>query len=170
MIKAILACDFQGGIGRGGQLPWPHNKRDLAHFKELTRGTTVVMGRGTWESKGMPKPLPDRHNIVVTSDPDYIAKGADVINDEVVKNLTNLAESNTVFVIGGGVLVNQLMDHIQIFHLTRITGDYGCDAFVNLKALEEKFVKIDSVEIDNMTRFETYFARKLHDLSFTTIF
>ncbi len=170
MIKAILACDSQGGIGRNGQMPWPHNRKDLAHFKQLTSGCTVVMGRGTWEGKGMPKPLPNRHNVVVTSDPDYVAHGADVIHGDLKENLTKLAESNTVFVIGGGVLVNQVLDEIQIFHLTRISGSYECDAFIDLESLDEKFVKIDTVEIDMMTRFETYFARKLHDLHLNTEF
>jgi len=161
MIKAILACDIKGGIGRAGTLPWPHNKKDLAHFKKMTHGCTVVMGRGTWESEGMPKPLPGRHNVVVTSDPDYVAEGADVINDNVVEYLTNLSKSNTVFVIGGGVLVNQLLDHIQIFYLTRITGDYDCDTFIDLDAMTTQFVRIASVETDKMTTFETHFARNL---------
>jgi len=171
MIRAILACDFEGGIGRDGYLPWAHNKKDLAHFKSLTSGAVVVMGRGTWEGKGMPKPLPNRYNVVVTSDRDYVAEGADeVIHDDLSEHLTRLAQSNTVYVIGGGVLVNQLIDHIQIFHLTRITGNYNCDAFIDLKAIEEKFVKVDEVEIDNMTRFETYFTRYLNDLSLPTKF
>lgn len=170
MIRAILACDFKGGIGRKGYLPWPSNKKDLAHFKQLTSGCTVVMGRGTWEGKGMPKPLPNRHNVVVSSDPNYVADGAEVIHGDIPEHLTRLAQSNTVFVIGGGVLVNQLLDHIQIFHLTRITGEYDCDAFIDLEAIEQKFVKVDSVHIDTMTRFETYFTRYLHDLSIPTEF
>lgn len=169
MIKAILACDSQGGIGREGALPWPPNKKDLAHFQKLTSGCTVVMGRGTWEGKGMPKPLPKRRNVVVTSDSDYSAHGAEVVTD-IKSNLTKLAESNTVFVIGGAILFEHLIDDIQILHLTRIAGHYNCDAILPMDLIEEKFVKIDSVDVDVRTTFDTYFARKLHDLSINTNF
>ena len=168
MIRAILACDSRGGIGKDGALPWPHNRKDLAHFQKLTSGCTVVMGRGTWEGKGMPKPLPNRHNVVVTSNPDYLAPGADVISEDILEHLSLLAKSNTVFVIGGSVLINQFMDDIHFFHLTRISGAYNCDVFINLDELEEKFVKIDSVKIDDSTQFETYISRTLHDIPFTT--
>lgn len=170
MIRAILACDNQGGISKDGTMPWPRNAADLAHFKKTTTGAMVVMGRKTWEAADMPSPLPNRTNIVVTRNTEFQLNEAHVISDNVTSRLTSLAKSNTVFVIGGATLVNQLMDQIEVFHLTRITGDYNCDTFIDLDALEEHFVKLDSVEIDKMTRFETYIARKLHVLSIPTIF
>lgn len=169
MIKAILACDGQGGIARNGIMPWPKNQADLRHFRQLTSGSTVVMGRGTWEAKDMPTPLPNRFNVVVTSDPNYKAEGA-VVSNDIKTDLTKLAESNTVFVIGGAKLFEHLIDEISIFHLSRITGHYECDTFLPLDLIAEKFQLIDSVEVDKMTRFETYFARKLYDLSLQTKF
>lgn len=169
MIKAILACDGQGGIAKSGVMPWPRNKQDLQHFKELTSGSTVVMGRRTWEAKDMPTPLPGRTNIVVTRDLEYVAVGALIISDNLDQRLTELAESNTIFVIGGADLFVRLIDQISILHLTRITGNYDCDTFLPLDLIVEKFSRIDRVAVDKMTIFETYFARKLHDLSFTTV-
>src|SRR6056297_2465575 len=70
MINAILACDDRGGIGKDGMLPWPKCEEDLAYFKRMTDGKTVIMGSSTWQSKGMPKPLPNRRNVVVTLSPE----------------------------------------------------------------------------------------------------
>ena len=76
MIRAILACDEDWGIGKAGTLPWPHNPADLKWFKETTSGGVVAMGKATWDS--LPnKPLPNRNNIVITSSSDdYIVIGS----------------------------------------------------------------------------------------------
>lgn len=169
MIKAIMACDSQGGVGNNGNLPWPHNKKDLMHFKKLTAGHTVVMGSGTWNS-GMPKPLPNRRNMVATRNPNFEAPGAELLLGDISQGLTTLAQSSTVYIIGGAILLHELIDEIAILHLTRITGKYDCDTFLDLELIQSKFELIDRVEVDNMTTFETYFARKLHDLSIDTKF
>lgn len=168
MLRAILACDALGGIARNGVMPWPHNRQDLQHFKQLTSGHTVVMGRRTWEAPDMPTPLPKRTNIVVTRDPSYSAEGATVIHTDTTDHLTNLAKSNTVYVIGGAELVVSLLDHISILHLTRISGNYDCDTFLPLDRIQAQFMCIDRVTVDSMTVFETYLARKLHDLPVQT--
>ena len=67
MIKAILACDDYGGVSKNGTLPWPHNSTDLKWFKENTAGHVVVMGSTTWEDPHMPRPLPKRTNVLVTT-------------------------------------------------------------------------------------------------------
>jgi dihydrofolate reductase len=155
MIRAILACDEQGGIGKNGNLPWPHNQKDLSHFKKLTTNATVVMGKGTWNS-GMPKPLPNRENIVVTTDPNFVAPGATILSENVSAHLTSLAKDRKVFVIGGAVLFESLIDSITLLHLARISGNYDCDTFLPLDQITEKFELIDSVAVDNMTTFQTY--------------
>lgn len=169
MIRAILACDGQGGIARNGVMPWPRNKTDLRHFQKLTSGCTVVMGKRTWEAEDMPTPLPNRNNVVVTSEIGYDAPGATVSND-IKADLTNLTKDNTVFVIGGANLFVQLIDEIDILYLTRITGHYDCDTFLPLATIDEKFECIDNVDIDKMTRYETYLARKLNDIPLRTKF
>lgn len=73
---AIVAMNRENAIGRNGDLPW-HIAEDLRHFKELTMGHPIIMGRKTWES--LPKrPLPGRRNIVISRNPDYKADGAEV--------------------------------------------------------------------------------------------
>jgi dihydrofolate reductase len=69
MIAAILASTNTGGIGLNGTLPWPKHSEDLKWFKEHTSNQIVVMGRKTWDDPMMPKPLPNRINCVVSSNP-----------------------------------------------------------------------------------------------------
>ena len=92
----IWAQSTSGVIGRDNSIPW-HLPEDLARFKALTMGQTVVMGRRTWESlpAGV-RPLPGRRNVVVTHNPEYRAAGADIA-DSVQAALTD-AET---WVIGG---------------------------------------------------------------------
>ncbi|NLB46931.1 MAG: dihydrofolate reductase [Microbacteriaceae bacterium] len=79
LVGLIWAQANAGAIGRNGEMPW-HVPEDLAHFKQVTLGSPVVMGRRTWES--LPerfRPLPGRVNIVVTRDPDFVAQGAQTV-------------------------------------------------------------------------------------------
>lgn len=79
-LNLIWAQSSSGVIGRGNSIPW-HVPEDMARFKELTMGRTVVMGRTTWES--LPerfRPLPDRRNVVLTRHADYVADGAEVVS------------------------------------------------------------------------------------------
>ena len=81
MIGLIWAQAANGVIGRGGALPW-HLPEDLAHFRDTTRGSTVVMGRRTWDS--LPdrfRPLPGRRNVVLTRHDTWTADGAEVVHD-----------------------------------------------------------------------------------------
>ncbi len=75
----VWAQSTSGVIGRDGGIPW-HVPEDMAHFKQLTAGCTVVMGRRTWES--LParfRPLPGRRNVVLTRQSGYRAEGAEVV-------------------------------------------------------------------------------------------
>ncbi len=96
MTGLIWAQSCTGVIGRDGAIPW-HLPEDLAHFKALTTGCTVVMGRRTWESlPAAVRPLPKRRNIVVTRDPGYTAAGAQVASD-----LVSVITEPGSWVIGG---------------------------------------------------------------------
>lgn len=95
-VALIWAQSTSGVIGRDGGIPW-HVPEDLARFKDLTMGHTVVMGRRTWES--LPpkfRPLPGRRNVVVSRNPDYRAEGA-----EVVSSIDDALGDAQVWVIGG---------------------------------------------------------------------
>ena len=77
-LALVWAQAANGVIGADGRMPW-HVPEDLAHFKELTLGAPVVMGRRTWDSlTDRYRPLPGRHNVVVTRDPTWAAAGASV--------------------------------------------------------------------------------------------
>ena len=93
----IWAQSTSGVIGRDNGIPW-RLPEDLARFKELTMGHTVVMGRLTWESlPGKVRPLPGRRNVVVTRQADYMADGATVVG-----GLDEVPADDEMWVIGGG--------------------------------------------------------------------
>ena len=133
-MKAILACERNGGIGHRGSMPWPKQDKDLARFKELTSNTTIIMGRGTWEATGMPKPLPNRTNVVVsTQDLDL---PIDVVQ---IKDLAGADLSSVDWCIGGAMLVGNLWDHIDELHLSHLFAEYDCDTTIDLDDLNKDF-------------------------------
>ena len=98
-VVMVAAVAENGVIGRGGDIPW-HLPEDLRHFRETTRGNTVVMGRATYDAIG--HPLPYRTNLVVTRDPDWHADGVFVAHgvDEALRLARDF--DGDVMVIGGG--------------------------------------------------------------------
>ena len=137
MIRAILACDNDWGIGKDGDLPWPHNPADLKWFKEKTLGGVVVMGGKTWRSLPR-KPLPNRENVVITRRDDI---EADVVvdMDSAVKILPQMNFTNDVWIIGGAQIVKSLLPYIDEVWLSRISGTYNCDTFLPRSLIEELF-------------------------------
>jgi dihydrofolate reductase len=132
MIKAILACDMDMGIGKDGTLPWPHNKEDLKHFQNLTTGHVVVMGSKTWDDPFFPGPLKDRINIVISSNPDkYFEEGADHALTSCDMNYIKCqAEDKDIWIIGGASIYKQFSDVIEEWHVTLIQDSYDCDTFI----------------------------------------
>lgn len=169
MIKAILACDSQGGIARKGVMPWPRNQKDLQHFKKLTTGSAVIMGRKTWEAEDMPSPLPGRDNVVVTHTQGYVAPRAYLVCSDLQTAFSALHGRDSVFIIGGASIFHQAIDKIDVLHLTRIAGSWDCDTHIDLDKVAENFVLLDRVEVDKTTQFETYLARRLYDLSLCSV-
>lgn len=139
-MKAIIACDNQGGIGYQNKLPWSNIQGDLPRFKRLTDGQVIVMGRNTWES--LPKkPLPGRLNFVVSKTELELPNGALQIS-----NLNHFTNFKNVWLIGGSKLVNSSWHVIDEIHLSRTFAEYTCDTFIDLIQLEMQFVR-ESVEI-----------------------
>ena len=133
-MKAILACEKNGGIGHRGTMPWPKQSKDLARFKELTLNTTIIMGSGTWEATGMPKPLPHRTNVVVST------RDLDLPIDVVqIKDLDSADLSTVDWCIGGASLVGSLWNQIDELHLTHLFAEYDCDTTIDLALVEEEF-------------------------------
>ena len=134
IVTAILACDDKWGIGKNGDLPWPRNRADLKWFKETTLNSAVVMGRGTWEG-GMPKPLPNRRNIVITNNP---IAGVECYTFDKFLSMYNLIEQQ-IFIIGGATLIESAINMIDEFWLSRIKGTYDCDTYLPKAEILENF-------------------------------
>lgn len=126
MISIVVARARNGTIGRDGGLPW-HLPADLRQFRELTSGQAVIMGRRTFES--LPpryRPLPDRRNIVLSSNPNRRLPGA-----EVFSNLSDALEAcrGMCFVIGGGIAYRDALPMAHRVHVTEIDHEFDGDAF-----------------------------------------
>lgn len=124
-LALIVAVAANGTIGANNALPW-HLPEDLRHFRRLTTGHAIVMGRRTWESLG--RPLPDRQNIVVTRTPGFAAPGAETAPSlEAALALNRMPEP--VFCIGGAGLFRAALPRAERVHLTEIARDFEGDTF-----------------------------------------
>ena len=129
MIVALVAAVARGGvIGRDGALPW-YLPEDLAHFREVTMGHPVVMGRKTWES--LPdrfRPLPGRRNVVVTRNPSWSAEGAERAGS-LEEALALVDGTERVSVIGGAEIFASALSLADELLLTEIDLDVDGDTF-----------------------------------------
>ncbi len=115
-IKAIVAVDENGAIGRQGDLLC-HLPADMRHFKEMTMGHSIVMGRKTFESFPR-RPLPGRQNLVITRSAGWQYPGVTVAHS--LEQAIALAETDTVFIIGGAQIYEQALPVVDVLHLTLI--------------------------------------------------
>ena len=128
MISLIAAIAQTRAIGKDNQLLW-HLPEDMRHFRETTRGKTVIMGRKTWESLPAAfRPLPGRRNIVVTRDRQYVADGA-VLAHSLPEAVAAAGSDNETFVIGGAELYQQALPMAQRLYLTEVAKAYDGDVF-----------------------------------------
>ncbi|MCE2693592.1 MAG: dihydrofolate reductase [Verrucomicrobiota bacterium] len=148
---AIVAMSANRVIGREGKLPW-HYPEDLKFFKRTTFGHPILMGRATFDSIG--RPLPGRQNIVLsrTMAP---REGVTVIRE--VSELTQVCgEAETIFVIGGARVFEELLPQCDGLYLTYITKDYEGDVllppFEHLFTLKEIREKTEDLEFRYYTQ------------------
>lgn len=124
-ISLIAAASENNVIGKGNVIPWKLPD-DLQHFREVTKGHPVVMGRKTYESIG--RPLPDRRNIVITRK-DMTIEGCDVVHSfEEALELAAEDHSDEVFVIGGGEIYKEALPHADRIYFTHVHGTFEGDA------------------------------------------
>jgi dihydrofolate reductase len=114
-IVLVVARAENGVIGRDGKLPW-HIPADLRHFKAITSGTPMIMGRRTFDS--LPGLLPGRRHVVLTRDRGWSAEGAEVAHD--VDQALALAGADRVTVIGGAEIFRLFMPRATTFELTEV--------------------------------------------------
>lgn len=117
-IIAAVGKNFE--LGKNNDLIW-HFKDDMKFFKETTTNHIVIMGRKTFES--LPKALPNRRNIVITSKRDYSAEGAEVVAS--IYEALDLSKNEDVFIIGGGQIYKSFLDVADKLYLTEI--DDSCE-------------------------------------------
>ncbi|MCA9321996.1 MAG: dihydrofolate reductase [Planctomycetes bacterium] len=115
-VTLVIAADEDGVIGKDGQLPW-RLPADLAHFKRVTMGHPIVMGRKTWESIG--RALPGRFNIVISRKPGFEALGAQVVSS-LEAALWAAGDTDELMVIGGAEIYRLFHDRSDRIHLTRV--------------------------------------------------
>jgi dihydrofolate reductase len=123
MISAVVAVDNNWGIGYNGDL-LEHIPGDLKYFKELTSGYAVVMGRKTWDS--LPKkPLPNRFNVVITSQERHFEEMTAFIPfSEAVSRLKHSPKEDNWFIIGGGQIYKELLPYCDRVYVTKIFKDH----------------------------------------------
>ena len=124
-LSIVVAMDDNHLIGKGNGLPW-HLPADLAFFKKITTGNSILMGRKTYDSIG--KPLPNRRNIVITRNPDISIPGCEVV-DSIEKALFFTQDEEEVMVIGGANLFEQLLPDISRLYITHIEGEFEGETY-----------------------------------------
>jgi dihydrofolate reductase len=123
-LALIAAVAANGVIGRDGKLPW-RLPEDLRHFRALTTGHSVIMGRRTWDSIG--RALPARQNIVVTRQPGFAADGA-LVARSLTDALAAVRLPEPAFCIGGGELYRTAMPLARTAYVTQIDRAFDGDA------------------------------------------
>ncbi|MDX1900488.1 MAG: dihydrofolate reductase [Gammaproteobacteria bacterium] len=125
IIHAIVAMSENRVIGINNQLPW-HLPADLAHFKALTLGKPIIMGRKTFQSIG--RPLPGRRNIILSHDKNFSAEGC-IVTHSIEEALNQTQNDAEIFVIGGAHLFADMLPRIDVIDLTIIHHTFEGDAF-----------------------------------------
>ena len=161
MISIIVAIAENYAIGKKGDLLC-HMPTDLKHFKEITSGSTVLMGERTFFS--LPKhPLPNRRNIVLTDVPGKTFEGAEAVCslDELCAKVSPEEEA---FVIGGGMVYRQMMSRADKLYITHIHHSWeDADTFFpEIKESEWKLISAERHEADDKNPYDYTFAEYLH--------
>jgi len=157
MTTIVVAMGEKNEIGFKNQLLW-HLPKDLKHFKDITSGHPIIMGRKTYESIG--KPLPNRTNIVVSRQKDWFEEGILIVGSikEALKFAKKIDEE--VFVIGGGNIYEQTMDVVDKLEVTLVKADLEADTYFP-KIDPKVWKKVEEVchEKDEKNQYDFCFQR-----------
>ena len=155
-ISLIVAAATNNAIGKDGRLPW-HLPNDMKHFKNVTWGMPIVMGRKTFESLG--KALPGRKNIVITRQPGWKADGVITVkNIDDALFVAKEADAKEVMVIGGGEIYKALFERARRIYLTRVEAEPEADTFFpSLKPEEWYLMSQQNYEADGKNAYNYSF-------------
>ena len=123
-LTIVVAMDAQRGIGVNNELPW-RLPEDLAHFKRVTMGHPIIMGRKTFDSIG--RPLPNRRNIVVTRSDEWTHEGVEVVHS--LSAALDLVRDVPACIIGGAQIFNEALPATGRLIVTHIDKTFACDTF-----------------------------------------
>ena len=148
-LSIIVAMSSNRVIGVNNTLPW-HLSEDLKHFKSLTTGHTIIMGRKTYESIG--RPLPNRRNIVISRNMETSYEGAEVAHS--IDDAFFISRNdNEVFIIGGSNIYEQALSSVDHLYITEIKKSFSGDAYfpeinkqIWIESSREDHIAIDGLE------------------------
>ena len=124
-LSIVVAMDENRLIGKDNKLPW-HLPADLAYFKKITTGKSIVMGRKTYDSIG--RPLPNRRNIVISRNSKTLITGCEVLSS--IDDVLSITEDeDEVMIIGGASLCEQLLPQVSRLYITKIEGKFDGDIY-----------------------------------------
>ena len=176
ILSIIAAIGKNNELGKKNDLLW-NLPVDMKHFREITRGHTVVMGQKTFESLAkdengvqIGRLLPNRRNIILTQDKDFQKEGAEIVYsvDEVIDLLSKTTkEDEEVFIIGGGTIYGLFIDLADKLYITHVDGDFP-DAEIFFPVIAEtKWQKIKSEKFqkDDQNQYDLEFTEYIKNLS-----
>ncbi len=143
-------------IGNKNALPW-HLPADFKYFKETTLGKTIVMGLNTFKSIGE-KPLPERKNVVLNNDPNYIAPEGCFLAKS-IEEVLEMAKSEEVMVCGGASVYKQFLPYADRLYLTFIHQNFEGDTyFPEINTVEWKEIRREDHKADEKNSFDYSFV------------
>ena len=150
-LSIVVAMDDNRLIGKDNKLPW-HLPADLAYFKKITIGKSILMGRKTYDSIG--RPLPNRRNIVITRNTNIVIPGCEVVSN-IEQALSITKDEPEVMVIGGASLCEQLLPDVSRLYITKIEGSFDGDVyFPNYDKSEWHEVSCETHQADSLNSYQ----------------
>lgn len=154
MRSIIVAVSENNVIGNKNGLPWKLSA-DMKRLKSLTMGHHIIMGRKTWDSLG--RPLPGRTNVVITSQSDFEAPGAIVVNS-LEEALTFASGDSESFIFGGAEIFKKSLPWVQKIYMTKVHATIEGDAFFpKLDLLEWKITSVEEFKADEKNEYDYSF-------------
>jgi dihydrofolate reductase len=166
-INIVIATGINGEVGQSNTfngLPW-HNPEDMAFFRRKTEGNVVVMGRKTFDALPFKNGLPDRCNVVISTDytmenSTYELFKMSMGNAEISIHDAGFTNGEEVYIIGGVSIYNQLNKYADTAYITRIDREYpNADTYIDLSWLEG-FELVDTETLNDYSYVETYKRKK----------
>ncbi|WP_338407988.1 dihydrofolate reductase [uncultured Flavobacterium sp.] len=161
MIIIIGAVAENNALGKNNNLLW-HLPNDFKHFKEVTSGHHIIMGRKTFES--FPKPLPNRTHVIITRQKNFLKEGC-IVAQDIGKAVSVCPSNEDIYIIGGGEIYKQSIDLADQLDITLVHQSFEADVYfpeIDLKIWEltsESFQPKDEKHLFDYT-FQTFVRKK----------